>query len=143
MSHEWKGDKHIKAAEKGKIKALTKAALVVHGQAVELAPIITGNLKNSISYSVDGKRHGLNSEGGKQANASEGVHTVTGDDAVIGTNVEYAARIEYGFKDTDSLGRKYDQAAQPYLEPAFEINRKNIKEILGDIIGKEIEGAGK
>jgi len=39
---------------------------------------------------------------------------------VVGTNVEYAARIEFGFNDTDSLGRRYHQAPQPYLTPAAE-----------------------
>jgi transcription elongation factor len=38
---------------------------------------------------------------------------------VVGTNVEYGRRIELGFVGTDSLGRKYNQAAKSYLFPAF------------------------
>lgn len=38
----------------------------------------------------------------------------------IGTDVDYGARIEFGFMDTDSLGRKYNQSAQPYLRPALK-----------------------
>jgi Bacteriophage HK97-gp10, putative tail-component len=35
----------------------------------------------------------------------------------------YAARIEFGFNGTDSLGRLYHQAARPYLTPAAESKR--------------------
>lgn len=38
-------------------------------------------------------------------------------------NLPYAKRIEFGFHGTDSLGRKYNQAAQPYLRPAYEEQR--------------------
>ena len=49
----------------------------------------------------------------------------------VGTNLEYARRLELGFVGTDSLGRKYDQAPRPYLRPALEINRENIKKLFG------------
>lgn len=39
--------------------------------------------------------------------------------AVVGTNLEYARRIEHGFVGKDSLGRSYNQAPKPYLHPAF------------------------
>ena len=37
-----------------------------------------------------------------------------------GTDVPYGARIEFGYEDSDSLGRSYHQKAQPYLRPAFD-----------------------
>ena len=116
MKMDWNGDKVIRAAEQAKKKALTEAALIVEGQAVNLTPVDTGNLKSSIT------------------------HQVGADEARVGTNVEYAARLEFGFNDTDSLGRRYNQPAQPYLRPALDMNTKNIKKILGDLIGKGVEG---
>jgi phage gpG-like protein len=44
--------------------------------------------------------------------------------AVIGTDLPYARRIEYGFVGKDSLGRTYNQAAQPYFRPPLENNKK-------------------
>lgn len=37
----------------------------------------------------------------------------------VGTNVEYAARLEFGFVGTDKAGRNVSQAARPYLRPAL------------------------
>ena len=51
---------------------LPAAGAAVAAQAKELAPVVTGNLKGSISYRVEGR------------------------DAIIGTNVDYAQHIEYG-----------------------------------------------
>ena len=119
MKMDWRGDKVIRAAEQAKKKALTEAALIVEGQAVSLAPVDTGNLKNSIT------------------------HQVKGEEARVGSNIVYAARLEFGFMGTDSMGRRYNQPAQPYLRPALDKNKSNIEKILGDVIGKDIEGAGK
>ena len=122
MKMDWRGDKVIRAAEQAKKKALTEAALVVEGLAIELAPSPGetgyGNLKNSLT------------------------HQVKGDEARVGTNVVYAARLEFGFRDTDSLGRRYNQAPRPYLRPAFDKSKKEVEKILGDVIGKDIEGGG-
>jgi len=49
----------------------------------------------------------------------------------VGTNLEYARRVELGFVGIDSLGRKYAQAPRPYLRPALEINRAAIKKLFG------------
>lgn len=56
---------------------------------------------------------------------------------VVGTNKEYAARIEFGFNDTDSLGRRYHQAPQPYLVPAAEQVRPRFIADLEDVV-KEV-----
>ena len=110
MKMDWRGDKVIRAAEQAKKKALTEAALIVEGQAVSLAPVDTGNLKNSIT------------------------HQVKEDEARIGTNTDYGPYLEFGTRK---------MPAQPYLRPAFDKSKNNIEKILGDVIGKDIEGAGK
>ncbi|MBA7705057.1 hypothetical protein ES703_113881 [subsurface metagenome] len=45
----------------------------------------------------------------------------------VGTNLEYARRVELGFVGTDKLGRIYNQAPRPYLRPALHKCEKTIK----------------
>jgi hypothetical protein len=42
-----------------------------------------------------------------------------GASAEIGTNSEQGYRLEYGFHDTDSLGRHYAQPPFPHVEPGL------------------------
>ena len=39
---------------------------------------------------------------------------------LVGTNVEYGKRMEYGFFGTDSKGRTYSQEPRPFLFPALK-----------------------
>lgn len=48
----------------------------------------------------------------------------------IGTNVEYARRLELGFTGTDSRGAVIDQAPRPFLRPALIEAETAIKRIL-------------
>ena len=38
----------------------------------------------------------------------------------------YGRRVELGFRGTDSLGRKYDQKAYPYLQPGYDAVKEEI-----------------
>lgn len=80
-------------------KDLVKRALRVQRRAKQIAPVDTGRLRSSVEREVGRDSRGLV--------------------ARIGTDVEYAARIEFGFVGPDSLGRVYAQAAQPFLRPAL------------------------
>lgn len=93
------------------LRALEKCGLVAEGYAKKLAPVDTGNLRNSITHLVD-----------------------QGGDAVyIGTNSEYAVYVEMGTGKYVAGGRPtpwvyqdakgqwhltHGQKAQPYLKPA-------------------------
>jgi len=44
-------------------------------------------------------------------------------ESATGTDVVYAARIEFGFMQADRLGRHYNQPAQPYMRPAFDTKK--------------------
>jgi HK97 gp10 family phage protein len=66
-------------------RGLEAVGLLAEGYAKMLCPVDTGRLRNSIT------------------------HTSDGEAAYIGTNVEYAAYVEYGTSKT---------SAQPFLEPA-------------------------
>ena len=100
---EWKGDKFLKALKTGTEKALRTGALIVEGDAVLRSPVDTGNLRASITHRVDG------------------------DEATIGTNVEYAPAQEF----------KYN----PFLRPALDENKNQVQNIMGKIIGDEIRRA--
>lgn len=93
------------------LRALTKCGLAAEGFAKKLCPTDTGNLKNSITHTVD----------------------MSEPAAIIGTNVEYAAYVELGtgihypggrqtpWTYQDSKGQwhlTHGQRAQPYLKPA-------------------------
>lgn len=99
--------------------AVTAGLQPINNGAIEKAPYKVGNLKRSIHTEI------LRSSDTYCEGAS-------------GTNLDYAARIEFGFKATDSLGRHYDQPAQPYMRPSFDENRakavNEIRESLNDIL---------
>lgn len=48
----------------------------------------------------------------------------------VGPRAAYGRRIELGFRDADSLGRRYNQPAFPYLEPGLEASRSEIQSIV-------------
>lgn len=78
-------------------KALETIGLIGEGYAKLACPVDTGRLRNSISHAVDEQS------------------------AVIGTNVEYAAYVEYGTTKTK---------AQPYLKPAATEHGDEYREIV-------------
>lgn len=101
----------LAAMHEAAIRALEKCGLTAEGYAKKQAPVDTGNLRNSISHTVD------------QSELA----------AYIGTNSEYAPCVEYGTGKYYSGGRQdpwvyqdakgnwhmtSGQKAQPYLKPA-------------------------
>jgi hypothetical protein len=99
---------------------LVAAVKPVQVRAKYLAPYVTHNLRTSID-----------TEGERLSNS-----VVM---ARVGTNVEYARRIELGFAPglpfskggIDSLGRQYNQVGKPYLSPAAQIEKPRIGKRLG------------
>jgi len=92
--------------------ALVEAAIAVQGNCIVRCPVDTGRLLGSIGYIT-----GSGARGG-------GEETVQGEpksgEAVIGTNVEYAAHVEYGTKF---------QHAQPYMRTGFDASKKSVDDI--------------
>lgn len=104
-------------------KALTNACLLVENEAKQRCPVGTGELRNSIT------------------------HEVEDNEGVVGTNIFYAPYVEYGTGIFSSEGNgrltpwsyqdtKGDwhyttgQKPQPFLNPALDANRDEIKEII-------------
>lgn len=96
-------DEIIDILRETKLAALEECGLVAEGFAKRLCPVDTGNLRNSIT------------------------HTVSGETAYIGTNVEYAAYVEMGTTRT---------VAKPYLKPAVADNADVYKQILYNYMGE-------
>ena len=128
----------LQKAMKGEVTrlALTEAALIVESAAKPLVPVDTGNLKGSITHRVDG------------------------DEAKIGTNVEYAPYVEYGTGRyaEGGGGRKTPWAyehpkygwvwtagmsPQPYLRPALDNNIEAIKKTMMEKYRVEIYKVAK
>ena len=110
--------------------ALVSGALLVVNEAKEIAPYLTGNLRRSLH--VGGNNGGLE---GDTTGTDIGGEQIGRDyvEVAVGTNVEYAARREFGFVGADSLGRVYHDPAQPFLRPALESTKGEVEH--------EIEGA--
>lgn len=90
-------DEIMAAVKRATEKALEMCGLQAEGYAKRLCPVDTGRLRSSIT------------------------HQVEGDTAYIGTNVEYAAYVEYG---TSKM------RAQPYLKPAVANHNDVYKRII-------------
>lgn len=56
-----------------------------------------------------------------------------------GLDPPYARRIEFGFVGTDSLGRHYHQAAQPYMRPAFENKQAEAAQMIRDEVTSALD----
>jgi HK97 gp10 family phage protein len=54
----------------------------------------------------------------------------------VGSTIEYAMRLEMGFMDTDSLGRRYHQQPRPFLRPALDENEAEIRKAFEEKIKK-------
>jgi Bacteriophage HK97-gp10, putative tail-component len=77
--------------------AVIEAAHVAQRASMEEAPVVTGTLRRSI--------------------ITEGPISVAGGaSAQVGPSVIYGRRVELGFFGSDSLGRSYSQAGNPYME---------------------------
>jgi len=92
----------------------------------------TGRERSSISvnWSGSGLSYGIIKSPTGDTKATDGVlepKAQVGEFVgAIGTNVEYARRLELGFVGTDSLGRTYNQKPRPHLIPAYERHRLKI-----------------
>ena len=107
------------------LKGLETCGLVAEGYAKKLAPVDTGNLRNSITHTVDEEEPA----------------------AYIGSNSSYASYVELGTGKYVSGGRPtpwvyqdekgnwhrtHGQKAQPYLKPAVADHANTYRKIIED-----------
>lgn len=103
------GDRELLAAF-ARLKAGARAGALAHAAEVGIKPIENAAIANA-PYKTGNLRRSIHTEIVAQSD--------TYAEAATGTDVEYAARIEFGFNDTDALGRTYHQSARPYMRPAY------------------------
>ena len=77
------------------------------------APYLTGTLRRSIH-----------------------VEMINSSSALVGTDLPYAKRQEYGFMDKDKRGRVYHQKAHPYFRPPMENNQETYKKMYLEALGR-------
>ena len=107
----WKGNEVIKAFNDSMVDSLTKSAILVKSKAVPLAPVDLGNLKGSITYVVNGTST-FSDKKSTPLNVN-----ARGYEAIIGTNVFYAAYQEFGTRF---------MKANAFMFPALEKSRDGI-----------------
>lgn len=91
-------------------KFLPMAGAAVRSQAVELAPEVTGNLKGSITWRVEGAS------------------------AIVGTNVDYAQHVEYGAKQKTRQSVRGYYGYKPFLRPSIDLLRKKLTNMFAGIV---------
>ena len=115
----------LEAMQQSAVRALEKCGLTAEGYAKKLCPVDTGNLRNSITHTVDEEEPA----------------------AYIGSNAEYSAYVELGtgkyvsggrptpwvYQDEKGNGhRTHGQKAQPYLKPAVADHSNTYRKIIED-----------
>jgi phage gpG-like protein len=106
---EWYGNDKKKDINLGSIIALTRSINIVQTDAKTLVPVDQGILRGSIVKAVEPKDL----------------------EAIVSTNEEYAAWIEFGDKSTSYQG-------QPYMRPALFNNKDKFKKIFIDEVKKSV-----
>jgi len=91
-----------------------------------LAPVDTGDLRDSIKYTMPGNSTPPYSQPGGSTVAAENQVLVTAGN----TDVRYPHLVEYGTADT---------SAQPFFWPAFRLKRKKLANRIKRRIGKVIK----
>ena len=122
LNYIWYGAQFKLVIDQAALAAIKEACILVETTAKESIGLVTppsppghapaaptGTLKARITHEID-------------------VANMSGR---VGTNLEYARRLELGFVGQDSLGRTYNQAPRPYLRPALFINEPIIKRMFG------------
>lgn len=115
---------NIDTVDKTLMHGLILGGKQIQATAKELCPVDTGQLRNSIEVTE----------------ISNGVD--------IGTNVEYAPYVEYGTgeRGDSSVAHRQDwngMSPQPFLYPAFEANKENVKVIVENTLQEAIRKAVK
>ncbi|SFJ83214.1 HK97-gp10 family putative phage morphogenesis protein [Thermoflavimicrobium dichotomicum] len=130
----------IKILNENEERALHAVGILVRGEAQTRAPVDEGNLRDSIDYLVNDSRKSV----------------------IIGASAAYAPYVEYGtrphfpppnalkgwakrhgaegaeFLIARSISKKGTKA-QPFLTPAFEDNKQNIKKLIARELGRRLK----
>lgn len=108
-------------------RALVAGALIIQNDAKRRAPVLTGNLRRSIHIGghedLAGDRSGVQQQTGQAVPGPESGQA--GAAVYVGTDVEYAAAVEFGSEE---------RRAKPYLRPAADSNRSTVAKEVADAL---------
>lgn len=125
-----------RAAQQGLKLGADEAAGIFEAEAKELVPVDTGNLRDHIhSETVTDAPYV------QERVVSPIIPPSAADGDWHGFEPPYARRIEFGFSGVDSLGRHYNQPAQPYMRPAFDTKQAEAKQAIKDSVYGALDNA--
>ena len=126
---DWNGEQIKRNVAEAVDRALLKGAITIEGRAAVLAPVRTGNLRNSITYVISGQSEVFPEavQSGDVFTLQPGM-TIRADEgeAIIGTILVYAPAVELG---------TIHQTAQPFLLPAFRESLRDVQRFFAEEIG--------
>jgi hypothetical protein len=126
---------------KGRVKAFATEFVQDVGQAVvEATPVKTGFLRGSWWAKINGDAEGPGSPDPSGSIAVSRMALVAaelqlGDKYTMNNGAAYAARMEFGFVGTDSLGRKYNQQPRAFVRSTID-NAETIAEATAERVSK-------
>jgi HK97 gp10 family phage protein len=125
--------KLINAARDGAKAAVSDAAQLFVEEAQALVPVDTGHLRDSIHAEL------VESTDTRTVVAVSPAYEDSSEQ--VGFEPAYARRIEFGFMGSDSLGRVYHQAAQPFMRPAWDNKQEEARQLIKEGIYQELDAA--
>lgn len=136
---KWTTRNHKQAFDKLTEKALSAIGVFLEGEAIVRCPVDTGRLRGSITWAIR-HEHSIARSPATQEDAVDIPHDKY--TLYVGTNVEYAPYVEYGAKRrtsrTGALSALAGRiAAQPYLRPALDDNRRRVLKLFHEAFRKE------
>lgn len=119
-------------------KLIVGECVILTGFAKELAPVDTGQLKNSIMWATAEASGGAGSR--DLVGPSNAPEIDAPDDSLtgyVGSGLEYAGAVEYGRRDIPNYPR------QPYLRPAIDYSKRQRESRRSAVIRVAIKEAYK
>jgi hypothetical protein len=120
-------------AQSGLKSGVQAAAALFENEAKDIVPVRTGELRDAIHTETIADTPDVQT-----------LQVTPVEDAAnkYGFEPPYARRIEFGFVGTDSLGRHYHQAPEPYMRPAFDNQQDAAEEAITSAVLAGISAAG-
>lgn len=121
-----KFDLYNKKSQKGIVDEINRAGLLIETEAKKNAPVDHGRLRASIHNETKNSQGFRYSDStGKKYDGSL-TSKPKGLGVVVGTNVEYAAAVEFGATIKNGFGKgiSFSLSARPFLYPAYLRNKK-------------------
>jgi len=126
-----KGDKEL-AAKLAKLRGVARGPLLAVAAQAGILPI-NNTAQANAPYKSGTLRRSIHPE---LVAVSD-----TYAEAATGTDVVYAARVEFGYKGPDALGREFHYSGTPYMRSAYDSERENAANTAAAVLKQLVEDA--